>query len=184
MVKIIIAHELGHAVSALAQDTGYIPTIIELSESKGALAACYMDEFKMDKPGPFGKYKGICDLGGIFGEILFQGHWNPWGARQDLDNFITANPKLVELDYWMWLSVEDHSFHKSVAMATIKDRRLVQVDSHETYTYVPFIWEAYCDFCERIDKEEFINVVNELHKNKTVRIEGEEIVEIGRRILL
>ncbi len=182
--KSIIAHELGHAISAFAQDSGYIPTLIELKDSKNCLAACYMDEFDMKKPGPYGNTKGICDLGGIFGELLFQGWWNPWGARLDLDNFISANSKLVELDSWMWVNTEAGSFHYINSFPTIKERRAVRVDMHSTFRNTQYIWEAYCDFCDRIDKEEFIKVVDEIHKNKTESIEGENIADLGKRILL
>lgn len=182
--KAIIAHEIGHAISAFAQDSGYIPTLIELSESKNCLAACYMDDFKMAKPGPYGKTKGICDLGGIFGELIYQGWWNPWGARLDLDNFISSNPKLVELDNWLWVDTEEGSFHYLNSYPTTKERRDVKVDSHSTFRNTPYIWEAYCDFCDRIDKEEFLQAVNEVYKNKTESIEGKDMAALGKRIIL
>ena len=183
MDKLLIAHELGHAVAGVLQDTLYYPCSIDLARSKGSLGSCTFDDKPRKLPSKYGKYKYMSDLGGIYGELLFGGAWSPWGARSDLDSIATANLKLTEIDKWMWHDSDPLSFRACSRLETIKLRRAFVLDAHETFVRLPFIWEAYCSWCEDIDKNEFKNIVNEINSDGIEHIDFDALSVILKRII-
>jgi len=176
--KSIIAHELGHALSSEFQDGYGDPINIEFEPDGNELAICWCAEHEKKKPnvaGVYSKTKSISDLGGIFGELLYTGGWNPWGARVDVDNFLCSNYRSTsnlknELDEWMWVDDDSLSMRACTCGDTITSRRSFELDHHDTCERLPAMWLAYVDFCNRIDKTEFRRVVDEILKNKTKTI--------------
>lgn len=187
----VIAHELGHAVCAETQDGLWVATSLDFEKDDNAMAYCYCD--KLDKPKPLkGKYvktKQMMNLGGIFGELLVDGNWSPWGARNDVDEFVTANDRSKsklkeELDNWLFRDDDELSFRACSSFQDDSSRRSFTLDHHDTFSRLPHLWEAYVDFCSKISKDAFRENVDDLMKDKSQTIEGAELKEIMKDIVL
>ena len=188
--KNIIAHELGHMLSAVVQDGFWIPTSLKLKGEYNTLAHCACkQETKMKKiRGPYVKIKGIMDLGGIFGELLWSGSWRPWGCRQDVDDFTLGNKNLnnilvVELDYWLWVDDDELSFRACSQFDCDSSRRQFMMDHHDTCKRLPELWKVYLDFCDRIDKISFKENVIDISKHKRTTIGNKELKKIIKDIV-
>lgn len=194
MHRLTIAHELGHAIGAETQDGFWYPSGLSFEKDDNAVAYCYCEQLDTKKPnlkGPYTKVKQIMNLGGIFGELLYAGYWHPWGARGDIDEFISANSntrnKLKdELDDWYWLADDDKAFravlnHDDYGYAS---RGKFVLDCHDTARRLPLLWEAHLDFCDRISKEAFKDNVIEISKTKETEIGEKELKKIIEDIVL
>lgn len=191
MDKYLVAHELGHAMSANVQDGFWVATELYLKKEDGVLATCSCEKMKSRKSkitGPYSRTTNIMNMGGIYGELIIRGCWSPWGCRADIDEFIVTNKisnKLRnELDEWMWISLEDLSFHSCTSLPTIKDRRKFVLDSHDTAKRLPELWKSYLDFCDKINKEKFKECVNFIVNNKAIKIENEMLKQLMKEISL
>jgi len=192
MNKLVIAHELGHAVCAEAQDGFWYPSGLSFEKDESALAYCYCEKHDQKKPdlkGPYIKLKQMMNLGGIFGELLYGANWSPWGARCDVDEFITANSKgknklMVELDGWNWIDDDELSFRACTILSGDKARREFVLDAHDTARRLPHLWVAYLDFCDRIDKATFFANVEDIANEKQVEIDQKQIKKIVKEILI
>jgi len=194
MDKILIAHELGHALCAEVQDGFWVPSDLSFKREKGngTLAYCSCDKRATRKPkvrGPYSRTTNIMNLGGLFGELLQRGCWSPWGCRADIDEFVTTNRAnnllKMELDDWMWVSGDDLSFRacSSINSGTI-DRRKYTMDSHDTAKRLPQVWMAYLDFCDRIDKEKFKDKVDYILINKVIEVKTKLLKEMMGDVIL
>ena len=128
----------------------------------------------------------MSDLGGIYGDLLFSGGWSPLAARGDMESFITENSTtgMTDLMAWFWKDDDDLSFRAASSLPTKKERNDFKFDSHETCIRLPFVWEAYCDFCDKIDKAEFKAIVSEIYKAKKKKINKKQIQAYAKRIIL
>jgi len=190
MSKYVIAHELGHAICAEVQDAIWYPTGLSFESEDGILAACLCDKRKTKKDiiGPFSKTSAMVNLGGIFGELLWNGKWAPWSARADVDEFITLNTKKspiqTEMDNWFWVDDDELSFRSCSKMFYVEERRKFRMDCHDTARRLPNLWSAYLDFCDRIDKHAFIDSVNEISSNGKVELSTKDLREIIKEVVL
>lgn len=199
--SVIIAHELGHAIAAMILDVEFDPVAIEISpKGSSAQAYCHLtsdtdDEDRMKKGNMSSvkdakKLADIVDLGGIFGELIYAGEWDPWGSRSDLDEFTSTNrkrksPLIDEIFEWMWNDEDELSFISKIREH--KDRILKYestLDFYDTMVRLPYLWSVYIDFCGKIDRKEFKNVVNEMNKSKSNFIEGKELKAYLNRIII
>ena len=191
MNKGIIAHELGHALAANTQDRFWYPTSIVLEKDDNALAYCYCDQLEEKKShvtGPYTKFKQMMNLGGIFGELICNGHWSPWGGRADIDEFVTANcksssPFVEELDDWLFVDDDDFSFRACSALKDRSLRRSFLMTHVDTFQRLPELWGAYVDFCDRIRVEAFIEAVDDIAKSKERMINGNKLAAIAKDII-
>lgn len=179
----VIAHEFGHAVYCVLFDDGFIPSTLVVKSGGGMHGYVLFDEVPTrGLKGKYSKFKEPCFLGGIFGEMVYQGTWEPWGARNDLDTFITLNKRkkfmIKELNDWMWMSNDEKSFRSCSNFVLDSERRKVTLDSHDTSRLLPDVWSAYKDFCDQIDKDAFNNVVNELCDGGVDMIEDKELMDL------
>lgn len=188
-LKGLAAHELGHAIQAVVQDNGVLPTDISFEKSEGALAYCnfeYVDDREL--LGKYSKFEGISNLGGLFGELLMFGKFIPWGARQDIDSFTSTNSNkkhqlIVELDKWMWVDNDKDSFRTHTNHADLKKRRQSFMLSPTVSQRLPETWECFLDFCSRIDTTEFVSVIEEIAKEKIKTIDRKEMFKYVERIV-
>ncbi len=187
----LISHELGHAVCAEVQDGFWYASGLVLTKDDGALAYCWSEKRDDRKPninGPYSKIKGMMSLGGVFGEILLQGKWSPWGARYDIDEFATANSKgnnklMIELDRWLWIDDDELSFKACSTHSDERSRRAFVLDAHDTVRRLPNLWDAYLDFCDRINKVVFLSNVEDIAKSKKVELDEAELKKIVKEIV-
>lgn len=191
MDKYIVAHELGHAICAEVQDGFWYPSGLSFKKDDGTLAVCFCDkrkERKKNVKGPYSKTSGMMNLGGLFGEMLWGGEWSPWGARADIDEFITMNTTRNaiknELDEWLWVKDDDLSFRACSKIDSTEARRKFRLDCHNTARRLPALWDAYLDFCDRIDKESFKFHVNEIVSNNMVEVRTKDLKEIMKEIII
>ena len=190
MDKSIIAHELGHAICAEVQDGYWYPSSLDFERDENALAYCYcdkLDEKKTYVKGPYSRAKQVMNLGGIFGELLYAGDWSPWGARSDIDEFVTANHKSKsklkdELDKWLFRDDDELSFRACSSFADESSRREFALDHHDTCRRLPELWNAYLDFCDRISKDAFRENIEDIAKSKETSIGGAELKAIIKDI--
>ena len=175
--SILIAHEFGHAVVANIIDNCYkCSSGIDLKPEDG-LARAYCDLIPSRKKviSPRNKSKqrfsniiNITDLGGIFGELLYRQRFDPWGSREDLDGFITINmrsrSKLIsELFAWMWNDDDELSFPSLMKREKSSyKKQFISLDIYDVMKRLPNLWEAYLDFLDKIDRDEFSLVVDEI----------------------
>ena len=184
--KALVAHELGHAISATVQDAFWVPSSIEFIKNDSEQAACYCDKLEMRKSGmkgPHSRTKHIMNLGGIFGELLWCGSWSPWGARADIDDFITANYRSksdlkFELDSWMFIDDDKLSFRACSKRDENVERVEFELDHHDTCRRLPQLWDAYLDYCDKIDKGAFMETIDEISKANEEIIQGKKLKEI------
>ena len=186
--KLIIAHELGHAICAEVQDGFWYPSSLEFEKDDNALAYCYCEKRDTHKgiKGPYSRTKQVINLGGIFGELLYGGEWNPWGARTDVDEFVTANKasKLKnELDEWLFQDDDPLSFRACSSDPSEVWRRNFVLDHHDTSRRLPELWNVYLDFCDRIDKPSFKEVVDRINKEKIKVVDSKMLKRIFGEIL-
>lgn len=192
MDKSIIAHELGHAICAEVQDGQWFPSGLDFERDENALAYCYCEKLDDKKPhikGPYSRAKQVMNLGGIFGELLLTGEWSPWGARSDVDEFVTANQKSKsklkeELDRWLFQDDDELSFRACSSYGDESSRRGFLLDHHDTFRRLPELWKAYVDFCDRISKDAFRDNIDDLAKGKTKSVDGKELKAIIKDIKL
>ncbi len=192
MDKTTIAHELGHAICAEVQDKIWYPTGLSFKEDDTAAAYCYCDKKKNKKTyvnSPHSKSNGMMNLGGLFGELLWHGKWSPWSARADIDEFVSLNEKSKgklkqELDDWMWVDDDKLSFRFCTQFGDIESRRSFRMDTHDTARRLPIVWEAYLDFCDRIDKKAFIENVDYIDDNDIEEVESDLLKKIMKEIIL
>jgi len=191
MKKYLIAHELGHAVCAEVQDGFWYSSGLVLERDETSLAYAWSEKLDTKKEGlksPYVKLKQMMNLGGLFGELLYSGKWNPWGVRADIDEVVSANtsrhPLILELDDWLWRDDDENSFRFCSALSTDSERRAFTLDAHDTARRLPALWDAYLDFCDRIDKHLFCVNVDEIVKSKKTEIEEEELKEIVKEIVI
>ena len=191
MDKYIVAHELGHAICAEVQDGFWYPSGLSFKKEDGTIAACFCDKRKVRKKnvtGPYSRTIGMMNLGGLFGELLWCGEWSPWGARADIDEFITVNSTRNsiknELDEWMWMNDDKLSFRACTKINDGEERRKFRMDCHDTARRLPSLWSAYLDFCDRVDKQEFKNQVNIIVSNNKVEIKTKDLKAIMKEIIL
>ena len=183
-----IAHELGHAVLAYACDSFYMPSEINLKpEEQNLIAYCNMEMGQRTDVLKPSKFKGISDLGGLFGELVHLGVWNPWCSRSDIDGFITSNKKsthelVLSLDLWMWTDDSEMSFRASSIIQPFEARYKVFFDHHDTAKVLPQLFFEYLEFCDVIDKSEFRRTVKELTVSKIVSIENEDLTKLMVKI--
>lgn len=192
--KTIIAHELGHAVMGGRIDFGWIASEIKLKTDRGDAARAYCN---MDETGRVGNnsVKGttqlinICDLGGMFGELVYGGEWSPWGASYDLEEFVLQNIKsksklINEIFWWLWNAKDDLAYLEMIRRKpTINGKRTTIMNWYETMNRLPELWKVYLDFCGRIDINEYKVVVNEIRKSGTEIVSGEELRQYINRVV-
>jgi hypothetical protein len=128
----------------------------------------------------------MMNLGGLFGETLQRGCWSPWGARADIDEFVTMNKVnnllKIELDDWMWVNTDKLSFH--ACSSTDTGRTHYTLDTHDTARRLPHLWKAYLDFCDRIDKPKFRENVNYIVGNNVVNVKTKLLKEIMKEVIV
>ena len=194
-MSLVVAHELGHAVVAAMLDNEYEPICIEMKPDDGlSLAYCNLHPLDVKKGNKSihsaSKLHHITDLGGIFGELLFGGEFEPWGSRSDVDNFLCVNSqsrgKLVEeLFDWMWN--DDDALSWWSVTREIKDRKKkyqATLDLYDVEHRLPHLWSIYKDFIGKIDRKEFKNVVDEIARSKVDYVGDKELNEYLDRIIL
>ncbi len=172
MNKNVIAHELGHAIVGYLMDKDFWPTNIELySNDHKVKAACIFESNRMEKPKLSGT-KYVSDLGGLIGEMIWEGSWRVWGASYDLDSIAgSGNNKIaVEIDNWMWMENGPKSYHGLMANMSRSKRKKIYVDESFTQYKLPNVWKVYKKVLKNINSEEFRNIVNEIYKEKLNKI--------------
>lgn len=185
---ILLAHEMGHALIAHMFEEKYDPIAIEICKpSDPAQAYCHFTDEKTSKAGNTSGVRSnrslvdLTDLGGLFGELLYRGEWDPWGSRTDIDNFTCANKKRTsgivhELFEWMWNDRDELSFFEKISEH--KERKMKYestLDVYDTMYRLPLLYQAYEDFLWKINRKEFKNVVDTLAGEKEVFVEGDEL---------
>jgi hypothetical protein len=187
----IIAHELGHVICAEVQDGLWKPTGISLTKATGSWAETEFKELtkrKSNLHGPYSKTKYMANLGGAFGELLVLNVWHPWCVRADVDEFITANigsansPIVSELSDWLWRDDDALSFKACSSCDGVRLRRKFTIDHHDTCRRLPRLWDAYIDFCDRIDKKAFATSVDEILRSHKKEIIGQDLKELIKAI--
>lgn len=169
--KDLIAHEFGHAMCSMVQDSKYTPIDISLKAEKDMLGWCDFnyEVYPRKLKTRYSKHKSMSDLGGLFGELVLNGKWMPFGARSDIDSYIIQNSEsqklATELDNWFFIDEDDLSFRACTKLPG-KNRRFFFLDAGDTAERLPHLWEAYLEFCSFIDKEQFRLIVEEVYKNK------------------
>ena len=58
------------------------------------------------------------------------------------------------------------------------------MDTHDTARRLPIVWEAYLDFCDRIDKKAFIENVDYIDDNDIEEVESDLLKKIMKEIIL
>ena len=191
--KKIIAHELGHAICGYILDNAFHPIELELeTDDPTARAYCHFSE--LEEKGntsikSLTKLENISDLGGLFGELILDGSWAPWGSSYDMDDFIITNIKsksalITELFDWMWNDGDELGYCQVIRREkTIKGKRDTTLDVYDTMDRLPNLWAVYMDFLWKIDRKEFNEVVDEISKGKKKNIKGAELKKYILRIV-
>lgn len=189
--KRYIAHELGHVMAAMTFDNFYLPSSISLLAEGSAEASCEFDSVADRKLsvlcGGLSKIKGLCNIGGIMGEMLVCKNWCPWSARNDIDEMVSLNPKIYplikELISWMWLDTGKLSFH-DVVRGNFKNRQTTYISVDDTAIRLPELTKTMIAFYNTINKEEFSLLVNEMYKDGKTKYGKEDLFGIAKRIIL
>jgi len=158
---ILLAHEFGHAVYGNLFDVENDASSINIEGTSTVQGYCYFTE-KRGKaiPTAYSRLKEISYLGGMFGEMLYSGQFSVYGARSDIDEFITTNKYsqsslLGELYNWYWLDEDAYSYSKIVQQVE------TEFTNHEIAERLPWLYDAYCRFNQHIDAEKFNSVVHD-----------------------
>ena len=119
--KAIVAHELGHAVVAYAIDKLNKPLelVFEKNKNEALLSSTVFkvrDKKIIPKNKNLGRFLTPVDLGGLLGELLYDKRFAPWGVRNDVHTFLTANELsrsglISELYEWFYLDTDKFSFY-------------------------------------------------------------------------
>lgn len=187
MDKVLIAHELGHVVSAYWKDVKYIPTSMVLSPGAGSLAYTNFCERKNNLD-IIVKFNNISALGGIFGEIMMEGKWCPWGARSDIDEFICENQKsrsklISELQTWLWASTSEDSFFDISRRKTFEKRRSIKYSTLKTRQLFPDLWKFYVDFYSSINVGVFLGIVDDISVSEKIEYKNEKLITFSKKCL-
>lgn len=176
VVERIVSHELGHAVYGEIFDGDCRPTSLCFKSDNSALAFCEFENRRKKFTTPF---KGISYLGGMFGELVYGGKTNPWGISSDFDLFISENreiyggmylgiPLIDEIDSWLYIDDDEKSFRASTINREMRGKFVL--DCQDVFERLPNIWKLYCEFCNNINKDEFIRIVEKISKGKATTI--------------
>lgn len=185
----LVAHELGHAVSALIYDTDCVPSMMEFSGDTFTYATCsFVGDKNKKVKSRYGNLKEVSYLGGIFGELAYSGLWYPWGARDDIENFLIANEKskhslVLELDYWMFTDHAKNSFRDCASGRTIKQRRLFTTSLKATEVSTRHLYDCFLDFTSRINVDLFAKSIDEITESGKFKIYKQSINKYTRRII-
>lgn len=165
--KSLFAHEFGHAIVARLMDPRFDALYLDLATNDTAYAQCYPTD-RVSKKGMKVKRKNlafIIDLGGLFGELLFQGKCVPWGARIDITDFLacnrTASAFRQELDRWFYTDNDSLSFRRFLLKGVHK-RRFAYMTEDEFAQRLPATYKIYSLLKGLVDEEEFRRVIEEL----------------------
>lgn len=189
--KSIIAHELGHAV-LMHMDNEFKATKISLKEEDGNWASCDCKKIKGGKGNTVNlevsKLHGISDLGGIFGELVFCGKWNPWGCRLDLDDFTsnncTSKSKIVnEAFEWLWNDSDKLSFFNFLKKKSRYKKSVSYFTEKQTEKRLSNMWSAYQSFASKINPTEFRYIVNEIYEKEKEEIRHNTIQKYIKRVV-
>lgn len=187
--RYVIAHELGHAVCAAVQDRYWKPIKLELDSDGSALAVCHAVRLEESKAisGRYSNTRDVMNLGGLFGEMAFQGRWSPWGARYDIDEFVignrTSRSKVKEeLDSWLWKDIDKHSFRQCAKKYDIGNRFNFKLSEEDTKKRLPELYKIYEDFLKRIDIVSFVDAVEEIYNTGLAEVKGSRLRRMIREI--
>ena len=182
--KLTIAHELGHALYGNLFDTEADATSIDIGGDASLQGWCeFAEKQQAHIPTKYSRLKDLSDLGGIFGELMFSGSFGVYGARSDLDDFVTVNKRsqssiIGELYNWFWLEDDDLSYK------TITKYECTQITEDEMINRLPWLYDAYQTFNQYIDEEQFTCEVDELHSTGVTEIDDETIRAIIERVVV
>jgi hypothetical protein len=186
--KEIISHELGHAICSDVMDGMYDVDEISFTpkDEKNCYAYCHLVERKNMKFKPYRKLKDLSDLGGIFGEMLYDGKFNLWWAREDLDNFVTSNyhskSKLVdEVEHLLnksELSQKIRLIPRKSRKATMDPISIVVIKNN-----YPEIYKAYRYLERRVNKWNFKTCVNQLNFKSVNSVSKKQYIRIKNEVL-
>jgi len=194
--KRIVAHEFGHIVASMTHDNFLMPSRMVLKKDGYAEAYTLFDDVPFKNLGTIKKnltnVKNLCNLGGIFGELLVYGSWTPWQARQDLDEFVTLNikrQKLVkEIVAWMWLDTDPQSFVELVREdyrnRAKKIRNHIFFSENQMVERLPLLHSTYCDFLSIIHQDEFKAIVNEIYADGRTVYTKRNFAKFAERVIL
>ena len=186
--KPTIAHELGHAIIADLFDPIYVTSELQLYSTRTEYAAMWPEKRteKHSSKNVVLSYIAVCDLGGMFGELTYRDKFCPWGCRSDLLSFLAINRKNLsfrtELDNWFYTDTDPLSFRVAVLGGDKKERLHRFWHKYTFETRLPKTAKLFNKFWAIIDKNEFASVVDELHKNRMLKVERDEIRQIIKRI--
>ena len=193
-IRSIIAHEMGHAIVGEILDSEYEPTTITLRSTKGEAgrAACNFNttgEYGNTSLPTIRRLHNLIDLGGIFGELILNGEWSPWGASYDLEDFVGVNIEsrgklITELFNWMYNDEDDQSYFDLIRKEKdIIGKRNTTLTWNDTRTRLPQLWEVYLDFVGKIDIKNFKDVVVEIEKGSEKEISKARLNRYMKRIV-
>jgi hypothetical protein len=154
--ELLLAHEFGHAIYCRLFDKESDPISIDLTEGKRYLAFCSIGEKTSKQLAT--RYSRLCDvssLGGLFGELLFQGSFDISNSREDIDNFLVANrgsksSLYGELYNWFWLEDDEQSYCKLMRNVD------TWVSEEDMKLRLPWLHDMYTRFNGHIDVDKFI----------------------------
>jgi hypothetical protein len=188
--KRYIAHELGHVMAAMTFDNFYIPSSVSLIAEGSAEASCEFDTVANRELSvlydSLSKIRGLCNIGGIMGEMLVCKNWCPWSARNDIDEMASLNPKIHplirELLNWLWLDTGNLSFHH-IVRNNFKNRQTTYINIYDTSVRLPELTKVMGRFYDTINTEEFVLLVNEIYKDGKTKYGKEDLFGIAKRII-
>ena len=165
---LLLAHEFGHALYGNLFDVENDATSINLVGDDSTLGWCNFSE-KKNKAilTRYSRLKDLSGIGGLFGEMLYSGFFSIYGARNDLDEFITCNKHsnssvIGELYNWYWLEDDEQSYFK---MLTYEETEILECDVSER---LPWLYDMFCRFNKHIDKEKFIDIIDNNYDSRQV----------------
>lgn len=203
----LIAHELGHAIFSYLYDTDSYPTDMQL-HSDGNTMACV--NFVEDENLPYAdariaKIPANSYLGGLFGELAWNGRFRVMGIRADMDEILTElryvkNGKQRNGDQryrrsrsalfpelWSWFYTDRDAWSYGGCM-----KRWMECPRGTTGTVMtesrfrkrlPELAKIYDRFLEQIDHDQFKAAVHDIRSTGKNKLPGRTLRKYGRRII-
>lgn len=192
LIKTDIAHELGHMLTIELGEHKNVATCLSLlADTEG----CSVDT-PMRKPrqkpiteqlGFTRTFKSYADLGGLFGELCFNGNFRPHAVRYDLDSFLIANTKSKSVlikEIRIWFRLDPKGFFTYMKEVTIDARQTPTISTEELKKTLPSLLRHYNMFIRHIDEVAFKESVEELYEAGQRVYKRRAVLQLTRRILL
>lgn len=205
----LIAHELGHVIFSYLYDTDSYPMNMVL-KSDGSTAACVNFEGYEDLPvanGHIARIPSGSYLGGMFGELIWNGRVRVMGIRSDMDELLTgfrfikngkkygngeehryrrSRSKLFR-ELWNWFYVDRDAWSYGGMM-----KRWMDSPSNRSGTIMtlsrfkkrlPETAKVFDTFVNDIDTEAFCDSVLEIQERGSTLLQSRTLRRHGRAII-